>query len=200
MMKNMWNERFSESSYAYGIEPNQFLKEVLQNINPVKILFPAEGEGRNAVYAASLGWEVDALDFSEAGKVKAEKLAVECNVKINYCLENLSAYSPKPGYYNAIALIYMHIDDKELQRNIHKKSIQALKRGGKIIVEAFEKEQIKYNSGGPKKEELLFTLEEIVDDFIDMNFEILSKELINLDEGKYHQGTASVIRFVGSKI
>jgi hypothetical protein len=94
----------------------------------------------------------------------------------------------------------MHLDDKELQRDIHKKSIQALKQGGKIIVEVFEKEQIKYNSGGPKKEELLFTLEEIVDDFIDMNFEILSKELINLDEGKYHQGTASVIRFVSSKI
>jgi len=199
-MKNMWNERFSENNYAYGVEPNQFLKEVLQNINPGKILFPAEGEGRNAVFAASLGWEVDAVDFSDSGKAKAEKLAVEQNLKVNYWLEDLFEYLPKPNYYDVVALIYMHLDDKDLQGDIHKKAIKALKPGGKIIIEAFEKEQIKYNSGGPKKEELLYSLEEIVDDFIDLDFEILSKELISLDEGKYHQGTASVVRFVGSKI
>ena len=199
-MKNMWNERFSENNYAYGVEPNQFLKEVLQNINPGKILFPAEGEGGNAVFAASLGWEVDAVDFSDSGKAKAEKLAVEQNLKVNYWLEDLFEYLPKPNYYDVVALIYMHLDDKDLQGDIHKKAIKALKPGGKIIIEAFEKEQIKYNSGGPKKEELLYSLEEIVDDFIDLDFEILSKELISLDEGKYHQGTASVVRFVGSKI
>jgi len=198
-MKNRWNERFSETSYAYGIKPNQFLKEIMQSMNPGKILFLAEGEGRNAVYAASLGWEVEALDYCEAGKVKAEKLAVEQNVEINYLIEDLSDFKPEPNYYDAIALIYMHIDDKMLQSSIHKKVIKALKPGGKIIFEAFEKEQIKYSSGGPKEEELLFSLEDIVDDFIDLNFEILSKELISLDEGKYHQGTASVIRFVGSK-
>jgi SAM-dependent methyltransferase len=198
MMKNRWNERFSESSYAYGIKPNQFLKEMLQNMNPGKILFPAEGEGRNAVYSASLGWEVDAVDFSEAGKVKAEKLAAEQKVKINYRIVDLSDYIPEPNYYDVIALIYMHLDDKALQSSIHKKAIEALKPGGKIIFEAFEKEQIKYTSGGPKEEELLFSLEDIVDDFIDLNFEIFCKELISLDEGKYHQGTASVVRFVGS--
>jgi len=199
-MINIWNDRFSESGYAYGIEPNQFLKEVLQNLIPGKILFPAEGEGRNAVYAASLGWEVDAVDFCSAGKIKAEKLAAENKVKINYMLENLSDYAPLPNHYDVIAIIYMHLDDKVLQSSLHKKAIKALKHGGKIIFEAFEKEQIKYNSGGPKNEELLFSLEDIVDDFIDLDFEILSKETINLDEGKYHQGTASVVRFVGLKI
>jgi len=199
-MKSIWNQRFSESDYAYGREPNQFLKEVLQNINSGKILFPAEGEGRNAVFAASLGWEVDALDFCEAGKVKAEKLAGEQNVKVNYWLEDLFDYIPKPNYYDVIALIYMHLDDKDLQSNMHKKAIKALKPGGKIIIEAFEKEQIKYNSGGPKNEELLFSLEDIVDDFIDIDFEFLSKETIILNEGKYHRGIASVVRFIGLKI
>jgi 2-polyprenyl-3-methyl-5-hydroxy-6-metoxy-1,4-benzoquinol methylase len=199
-MKSIWNQRFSESDYAYGREPNQFLKEVLQNINSGKILFPAEGEGRNAVFAASLGWEVDALDFCEAGKVKAEKLACEQNVKVNYWLEDLFDYIPKPNYYDVIALIYMHLDDKDLQSNMHKKAIKALKPGGKIIIEAFEKEQIKYNSGGPKNEELLFSLEDIVDDFIDIDFEFLSKETIILNEGKYHRGIASVVRFIGLKI
>jgi 2-polyprenyl-3-methyl-5-hydroxy-6-metoxy-1,4-benzoquinol methylase len=198
-MKNRWNERFSETSYAYGIKPNQFLKDILQSLNTGKILFPAEGEGRNAVYSASLGWEVDALDYCESGKVKAEKLASEQNVKINYLIKDLSDFSFEPEFYDVIALIYMHLDDKVLQSDIHKKAIKALKPGGKIIFEAFEKEQIKYSSGGPKEEELLFSLEDIVDDFIDLNFEIFSKELISLDEGKYHQGRASVVRFVGTK-
>lgn len=198
-MNNSWNERFSENGYAYGIDPNQFLKEELRSINPGKILFLAEGEGRNAVYAASIGWEVDAVDFSDAGKVKAEKLAAEKKVKINYWLENLSGFLPKQDNYDVIAFIYMHLDDKELISDIHKKAVKALKPGGKVILEAFEKEQLQFTSGGPKKEELLFSLEEIVNDFIDLDFEVFVKETITLNEGKYHQGTASVVRFVGTK-
>ena len=123
----------------------------------------------------------------------------EKKVKINYRLENLSDYLPKPESYEVIALIYMHLDDKELQSNIHKKAVKALKPGGRVILEAFEKEQLKFTSGGPKTEELLFSLEDIVNDFIDLDFEIFSKETITLNEGKYHQGTASVVRFVGTK-
>jgi hypothetical protein len=53
------------------------LKGILKNMPAGRILFPAEDEGRNAVYAASLGWEVHAFDISERAKDKAEKLATE---------------------------------------------------------------------------------------------------------------------------
>ena len=64
-MKEFWDSRYREKEYAYGIEPNEFFKEFIDNNNPGKILLPGEGEGRNAVYSASKGWQVDAFDYSK---------------------------------------------------------------------------------------------------------------------------------------
>ncbi|PKL84387.1 MAG: SAM-dependent methyltransferase [Ignavibacteriae bacterium HGW-Ignavibacteriae-3] len=197
-MSEFWDTRYSSREYIYGKTPNIFLEGELNKIKPGKILFLGEGEGRNAVYAASLGWEVDAVDYSAAGKDKAEKLAAEKKVKINYRVENLADFNPRQNYYDAVVLIYLHLDEV-LRENVTLKSISALKREGKIILEAFEKDQLKYSSGGPANEELLYSLSEIAEDFIDLEFEKFSKEIIQLNEGSKHKGKAAVIRFVGVK-
>ncbi|MGE5499295.1 MAG: hypothetical protein ACM3Q2_14530, partial [Syntrophothermus sp.] len=62
-MLEQWNERFSKEGYAYGSEPNEFFKQEINKLAPGNILMIAEGEGRNGVYAAGLGWKVDAVDF-----------------------------------------------------------------------------------------------------------------------------------------
>ena len=82
MSKDFWNSRYSEQEFAYGTQPNAFLRERLEKIKSGTALFLGEGEGRNAVYAATLGWQVDAVDFSSSAKVKALKLAEKNNVKI----------------------------------------------------------------------------------------------------------------------
>jgi len=80
-MENIfWNDKFSQNPNLYGDLPNEFLKSTIQYMPAGKILFPGEGEGRNALYAASLGWEVTAIDQSKTGKKhclqKAEKLGI----------------------------------------------------------------------------------------------------------------------------
>lgn len=197
-MKETWNNRYSENEFVYGTEANAFLKEELQKLPKGKILFLGEGEGRNAVFAATLGWEVDAIDYSEAGKKKAELLASKSNVTINYIVADIIE-SPLPKEsYDAVALIYIHVNE-ETKPILHQKVIDALKPKGKIIIEAFDKEQLKYNSGGPKDKDLLYDLQSITEDFIDFEFEKLSRDNIELSEGKLHQGKAAVVRFVGIK-
>ena len=196
--KDRWNERYSTNEFIYGKEPNKFFEEEIKKLTPGKIIMLGEGEGRNAVYAASLGWNVDAVDQSETGKTKAMNLSIERKVKINYYVEDLSSYTPKQNYYDAAVFIFLHIDE-DLRKIVFKNTIDSLKSGGKIILEVFEKEQIKYDSGGPKDEELLYSLEEIAEKFIDLEFEKFSKENIYLNEGPLHQGKAEVVRFVGKK-
>lgn len=197
-MQEMWDKRYSEEEYNYGKEPNDFLKEELPKLKPGKILFIGEGEGRNAVFAAKLGWNVDAIDFSEEGKRKAEKLAEEQNVKINYQIEDFSTFIPQENNYDAAGVFFIHLD-KELRTILFQKLIRSLKPSGKIIFECFEKEQINYSSGGPKDSSLLYSLEDVVNEFIGLDFEKLSKEKILLNEGKGHYGEAVVISFVGIK-
>lgn len=198
-MKELWNKRYSNEEYIYGKEPNEFLREELRKLKPGKILFLGEGEGRNAVFAATLGWTVDAVDFSDEGKRKAFNLAQEKNVKINYIINDLSEFIPNNNYYDAAGIFFLHLNE-ELRKSVHQKVIDALKPEGKLILEVFDKEQIKYNSGGPKDESLLYSLEEIAEDFIELDFVVFTKEKVVLNEGQGHQGEAVVIRFVGTKL
>ncbi|MCL4548882.1 MAG: class I SAM-dependent methyltransferase [Bacteroidetes bacterium] len=197
-MSEFWNKRYSETEYVYGKSPNEFLKGELNEILPGKILFLGEGEGRNSVYAATLGWEVDAVDASYEGKKKADKLAEEKHVKINYTVNDLASYSCRQNYYDAVALIFLHLEEP-LRNKVYHMAVGALKNGGRIILESFDKDQLNYNSGGPKEEELLYSLEDIVNDFIELDFAKLSKEIVELNEGKFHEGKGSVVRFVGIK-
>ena len=103
-----WNERYSIEAFAYGEQPNNFLEEQLSTLKVGKILFPAEGEGRNAVFAAKLGWQVSAFDISIEGKNKALKLAEMNQVKIDYQVEELQKLAYQPEQFDAIALIYAH--------------------------------------------------------------------------------------------
>jgi SAM-dependent methyltransferase len=198
-MQKLWNERYSAIDFAYGTKPNEYFKSEIDKLNPGKLLLIGEGEGRNAIYAAKLGWKVDAVDFSEAGKAKALNLAKENNVDINYITKDLKEFEPRENYYNVVGIIYIHLEES-LRKVVHRNVIKSLAKDGKVIIEVFEKEQIKYKSGGPKELDLLYSLEDIVTDFIDLDFLLLNKEIIELNEGKYHLGEAVVIRFTGMKI
>ena len=198
-----WNERYSNDEFAYGELPNNYLKEQLEKLAPGTILFPAEGEGRNAVFAAKLGWKVAAFDISNEGKNKAIKLAEKNKVEIDYQVGELQTLNFKLDQFDAIALIYAHFP-ASIKSLYHKTFDSYLKKGGVIIFEAFSKKHIEYVTanekvGGPKDIESLFSIEEIQSDF--PNYEIieLAEKEIELSEGIFHNGKGSVIRFVGIK-
>lgn len=198
-----WNDRYSNEEFAYGEEPNNFFKEQIEKLNTGTILFPAEGEGRNAVYAAKLGWEVAAFDISEEGKNKALKLAEANNVTIDYKVGELETLNYQPEQFDAIALIYAHFP-ADIKSYLHRTLETYLRKDGIIIFEAFSKKHLEYLAindkvGGPKDIESLFSIEEIKADF--PNYEIIQLEEIEieLNEGLFHNGKGSVIRFVGRK-
>ena len=197
-MKDMWNERFAKEEFAYGKEPNTFFKQEIEKLIPGKLLLLGEGEGRNSVYAAKLGWKVDAVDWSEKGKEKAEKLASENEVQINYIVADLSNYIPQTNQYDAIGLIFLHLPP-ELREAVHQKVAASLNDGGVVILESYSKEQLANSSGGPKDPDLLYSLEEIFTDFAELDIISFSKETVELKESRIHAGQADVIRYIGSK-
>jgi SAM-dependent methyltransferase len=193
-----WDERYSTTEFIYGTEPNSFLKNELDKLNPGKILLLGEGEGRNAVYAAQNGWKVDAVDFSTKAKEKALQLALENDVQISYEVVDLSNYKLKQNYYDAIAIIYLHMKP-ELRNNIHSQVSDSLLSGGELILEVFEKDQLGTSSGGPQSLEMLYSIEELKKDFVHMKIELLEKKYINLDESDHHRGDAVVIRLIAAR-
>lgn len=197
-MKQFWNERYAASNFAYGKESNQFLKENLHFLPKGKVLFVAEGEGRNAIFAAKNGFEVSAFDYSESGQQKALMLAQEQGVSVDYLVSDVLELPYEKESFDGIVLIFAHFP-AEIRKQAHLKLLELLKPGGKIIFEAFGKEQLNYTSGGPKDIDMLFSEGEVRNEFPGISFDSLSTEKIVLDEGLFHQGEGVVVRFVGTK-
>lgn len=196
-MIEFWNERYGEEVYAYGETPNQFFKQELDKLTPGTILLPADGEGRNGVYAATIGWKVDAFDSSKEGKNKALQLAKKNNVSINYTVCGAEDFKTDKKY-DCIALVFAHFP-KDIRRQFLKRVPDLLNNGGVLIVEAYNKEQIKNNTGGPKNEDMVYDLEEMTNFFSSFQIEIATNEVTEIQEGKYHSGVSNVVRFVARK-
>lgn len=192
----MWNKRYAQEEYVYGKEPSAFFRQELLKYKPGKILLPAEGEGRNAVYAAKLGWDVYAFDSSSEAIKKAERLASEVGVKISYKLSSFENAEYPNDFFDVIGLFYAHTFSRSEN---HKILIDFLKPKGTVILEGFSKKQINNNSGGPPKVEMLFSNEELQGDFAELSELKIWEEKFHLNEGKHHQGISSVIRLIGQK-
>ncbi len=202
--KEFWNEKYQNTTFAYGKEPNLFFKEELQKIRTGKILLPADGEGRNGVYASKLGWDVTATDLSIEGKSKALKLANEFGIDLQYIVGDIQNLEFPKESFDAIGLIYAHFTAWKIS-TIHQKLVTLLKSGGYIIFEAFSKNHLKYQNddpkiGGPKDIDMLFSVEQIQQDFTGFEIQVLEEEEVFLNEGNSHNGKGSVLRFIGKKL
>ncbi len=143
--QNRWDKRFRKKEFALGKEPNPFLKRHIHLLPRGKALDIAAGEGRNAIYLAQNGFDVDAVDISEKGLKKAQKLAREKGVKINTFRVDLDRYQIEKERYDLIANFYF------LKRRLIPRIKKGLKTGGKVIFETYIAEQRTLGVGGPKQ-------------------------------------------------
>ncbi len=201
--KNMWDSRYKNTEYAYGKTPNLFFKEWLGKFEPGAILLPADGEGRNGVFAAQQGWKVTSMDLSAEGRLKALELAKERQVAIDYVVGDLEQLTFPAASFDAMALIYAHFAAGK-KSALHRKLNNFLKPGGIVIFEAFSKAHIHLNLadpkvGGPRDLDMLFSQAEIMADFEHYDIILLEEAETPLAEGIHHTGKGAVVRFVGRK-
>lgn len=196
---NRWDARYAAEAFYYGEHPNVFFAEQLRQLKkPGRILLPAEGTGRNAIFAAESGWQVDAFDASRVARQKALDFARRRQVAINYSTANLEDFNPEPEQYDVAAAIYVHLPEA-IRKKFHQQLAKAIKPGGVVIVEAFDKEQLKRDSGGPPDVQLLYSTEELRKDFEGLlELKMLCRQQVHLTEGR-HLGIGEVVRYVGMK-
>lgn len=201
--QNFWNQRYADEHYAYGTIPNAYLKEKAAELAAGTILLPAEGEGRNAVFLATQYWETYAFDQSVEGGNKALRLAAQNDVEISYTVSNVENIRYPEKKFDALALIFAHFPG-ENRRSYHRKLSSFLKPGGHLIIEGFSKEHATFQklnpkAGGPRDIAMLYDLEDLKEDFNDLEFIEAAEQKVVLAEGEFHQGEASVIRIFAIK-
>lgn len=198
----MWNERYSETEYVFGTEPNDFLRDEFRKIaSGGRVLCLAEGEGRNAVFLAEQGYQVTAMDMSEVGLNKALQLAQDRGVDITVQVADLADYEFGEAQWDGIVSIWAHLP-KAVRQHVYAQIAPALKPNGIFIVEAYTAQQLTMDAvGGPPA-----TQQERFGSLAVLRTELAQLEEISgiekqriISEGKRHQGLSAVVQFVAKK-
>lgn len=192
-----WDSRYASPDYAYGTAPNAGLV-ALEHLLPreARVLVPGDGEGRNGVWLATRGHQVSVVDQSATGLRKCAQLAESRGVGVNVLHADLADYRPEPAGFDALVLVFVHLPP-DLRRRVHQRLLAALRPGGVLILEGFDRSHAGLPGGGPRDPAWLFDAAMLRADFVACPE--LSVELIDgdLDEGPWHQGHARVLRVFG---
>ncbi len=199
MTSEFWNQRYSGGDLAYGQAPNAFLARMADRLPKIgTALDIGAGEGRNALFLASLGLDVLAVDQSQVGMHKAQRLAQERGARLRAQAIDLRDFHAEPGSFDVISSIFVHLPTA-LRAAVHGRLAEWLRPGGVFVLEAYAPDQIGRNTGGPKDPALLAPLEVIVGELVGLEIEHRAALLRDVSEGQFHTGEASVVQVCARK-
>ncbi len=195
-----WNQRFAGTDYLFGTEANAWLaSHKSQLIQGGRALAVADGEGRNSVWLAAQGMQVDAFDISSAGVEKAVRLAAQQQVQVNYQVCSCEEWQWQPAQYDMVVAIFIQFADPEERATLFANMMATLKPGGLLLLQGYTPKQLEYKTGGPPLLSHLYTKELLREAFAEMEIiELRSYEDV-LHEGEHHKGQSALIGLVARK-
>jgi SAM-dependent methyltransferase len=196
--RDFWNEKFANTEYVYGTEPNDFLVSAVTKLKRGATLSLAEGEGRNAVWLAQQGFTVSAIEQSEKGVGKTLRLALQRGVIVMAERGELEIFHIQPNSWDLVVSIFAHTP-QELRRKLHRQVVAGLKPGGVFVLEAYTPAQIANNTGGPKDASLMPTAELLRSELAGLVFDRIEEVEREVVEGSLHTGTAHVVQVVAHR-
>jgi SAM-dependent methyltransferase len=168
-----WDARYSGRGLVWGLEPNRFVAAELADLPAGRALDLACGEGRNALWLASRGWQATGLDFSAAAVDRARTLAEEAGVtdRARFVVADVIADDgaglPPAGTFDAVIVAYLQLP--ALARRIAlRRAAGCLAPGGTLLVVAHDVLNLTDGIGGPRDAEVLYTPEGTAADLADV--------------------------------
>lgn len=195
-----WNDRYDSDHYYYGKSPNPWLTSHLPYFKAgMKVLIPADGEGRNSVWCAKQGLVVDAFDLSDVAVRKAKALAQENQVSIHYVQESLDEWDWQENIYDVVILSFLNVATPNMRARLFQNSIKTLKPKGYLCLEGYRTEQLQYNTGGPKAIEQLYTEELLKEAFSALKILALRSYDEDIDERTGFKGKSALVGLFAQK-
>lgn len=160
MDSTQWDDRYSTSELIWTGRANQFVEAHLADLEPGTAIDLGAGEGRNAVWLASRGWSVTAVDFSQVGLDKADRLAAEHGVGVTTVCADATTWAPAAPV-DLVVVSYLQLPS-EPQRTVLEHAATWLNPGGTLLVIAHDRSNVEHGYGGPPSEEVCYTVDDTV--------------------------------------
>jgi len=195
-----WNQRFATDDFIFGQQPNDYLCAQSARLRPGnRALCVADGEGRNSVWLARQGLQVDAFDISAVGVAKARRLAAQAGVAVDYAVADGDALAWPREAYDLVAAIFIQFADPPMRARLFTNMAAALRPGGLLVLQGYRPEQLLNKTGGPPRESHLYTEALLRESFADMEILELRSYDAELSEGTQHRGMSALIGLVARK-
>lgn len=178
-----WNERYATKEYVWNTEPNQFVRTHLSDLEPGTAIDLGAGEGRNAVWLATRGWTVTAVDFSSVGLEKAARLAGDEGVEVAFVVADATTYEAS-GPADLVIVSYLQLEEKQ-RRTVLEHAKRWLAPGGTIFVIAHDRSNVEGGYGGPSSPAVCYTVDEAVEalDGLDIGTAMVAERVVDTDDG-----------------
>jgi SAM-dependent methyltransferase len=195
-----WNKRFAQGNYIFGLAPNAWLRAQAPALPAAgRVLCVADGEGRNSVWLAQQGLQVDAFDIAELGVAKARKLAADAQVTVKFSVADCDHWPWPEATYDAVAAIFVQFADPPMRERLFGNMVRALRPGGLLLLQGYTPKQLDYKTGGPPILSHLYTAEMLRAAFSDLQTVELREYDAELTEGSQHSGRSALIGLVARK-
>ena len=175
-----WDARYASVENLWAARPNRFLVAEVGELRPGRALDLACGEGQNAIWLASLGWDVVGVDFSEVAIAKAQARAERDGVDVEFVCGDLVAYMPEAGAFDLVLVLYLHIP-AEQRRAVLERAAAALAPGGTFVFVGHDLTNLTDGVGGPSDPQILCTPEEIAAELPGLEIEKAERVLRDVD-------------------
>lgn len=183
MDSDAWDERYAGTELVWSAEPNRFLAAEVGGLTPGRALDVACGEGRNAVWLASLGWTVTGVDFSPVGLDKAHRLAQERGVSVEWVTADVTTYEPPAGAFDLVVVLYLHLPAPALAV-VLARAAHALAPGGTFLLVAHDETNLTEGYGGPQDATVLYGPDDVVAALRDLTIERAERIRRPVDTGE----------------
>jgi 2-polyprenyl-3-methyl-5-hydroxy-6-metoxy-1,4-benzoquinol methylase len=198
---DFWNKRFDTPGYIFGKVPNEYLEaQAKHHLKPGdSVLCVADGEGRNSVWLAKQGMQVDAFDVSEIALSKAVALATEEAVQVQFSLASSDTWDWQPNQYDAVVGIFIQFADPVMRVRLFAQMVSTLRPGGMLIIQGYTPKQLVFKTGGPSILEHLYTedmIRDLIGDLEPVDLYVYEK---TLSEGPKHTGMSALLGLVARK-
>jgi SAM-dependent methyltransferase len=195
-----WEARFATADYAFGKEPNYFLKSCKSLLPPFgRALAVADGEARNGVWLAEQGLEVLSLDFSPTAQGKARALAAERKVNVTFVQAEVHGWNYPESPFDVVVEIFAQFSSPS-ERGVKWAGMRrTLKSGGLLVMQGYTPKQLEYGTGGPKRIENLYTRAMLEREFGHFRDVRIVEEEREIREGAAHAGMSALIGLTATK-
>ncbi|MDL2284804.1 class I SAM-dependent methyltransferase [Oxalobacter sp. OttesenSCG-928-P03] len=198
--RQIWDARYGQPGYFYGTAPNAWLASKEGYLKAgMRVLLPADGEGRNSVWCAERGMAVDAFELSAVAVEKAKQLAAKRGVSVNHAVADIGGWDWQPEVYDAVILVFMNFATPNMRRRLFADCIKTLRPGGILLLQGYSVRQLEYGTGGPSVPEQLYTEEMLANAFAALDILEMTVYDTELSEGQGHNGMSAVISMVARK-